>query len=147
MSVGIETEDKLKEALQELVRGEEKEVLFNGGYKKDSDARLYEGLVKAGEAARIESRVTRDQEMLKWLLSVEGGCKERLKAEYWQKLEGCVGFLQRTLGTIYVEILTGRGGGGDVAQLLQELSGLVGSAGVGGRTSVESLLFQLQELS
>ena len=84
--------------------------------------------------------------MLKWLLSVEEGCKDRLTDEYWQKLEGCVGFLQREIGKIYVKVLT-RSGGHDVEELLQELSGLVGSAGAGGRTSVADLLFQLKELS
>ena len=32
MSVGIETDEALKEALHELVHGQKKEVLFDGGY-------------------------------------------------------------------------------------------------------------------
>ena len=57
-----------------------------------------------------------------------------------------MGFLQRTLGTIYVEMLT-RSGGDDIEELLQKLSCLLGSVGTGGRTSVADLLFQLKELS
>ena len=50
MSVEIETDEALKEALHELAHGQQKEVLFNGGYKKDSDERLYKGLVQAHDA-------------------------------------------------------------------------------------------------
>ena len=46
-----------------------------------------------------------------------------------------------------MKVLTGGGGEGDVDQLLEELSCLVGSVGVGDRTSVVDLLFQLKELS
>ena len=51
-----------------------------------------------------------------------------------------MGYLQKKLGTIYVEMLT-RSGGDDVEELLQKLSCLVGSVGAGGRTSVKTSIF------
>ena len=65
MSVGIETDESLKETLHELAHGRGKENIFNDGYQEGGDQRLYEGLVKAQEAGGIESRVRRYQETLK----------------------------------------------------------------------------------
>ena len=45
MSVRIESEVGLREALDGLAR--EKEILFNGGYEEDRDETLYQGLVGA----------------------------------------------------------------------------------------------------
>ena len=82
MSVEIETDEVLKESLHELVHGQEKDVLFNGGYEKNSDERLYQGLVRSHDAFVGTWTMKTYQEMLKCLLSVEEGCKDNLKTEY-----------------------------------------------------------------
>ena len=119
--MGIETDEELKGVLHELADGQHKEYLFIGGCRGVGDERLYEKLVRAEVAGSIESRVRRYQEILKWLLSVEERCKVRLKTEYLQKLEGCVGFLQRELGKIYVKVIERRGREGNVWRWLEEL--------------------------
>ena len=90
MSVRIESEVGLREALDGLAR--EKEILFKGGYEEESDGSLYQGLVGARDALMTGARL-RYQEALKRLESVEAGCKKRLKPEYLGRFESCVAFL------------------------------------------------------
>ena len=119
MSVRIESEVGLREALDGLAR--EKEILFDGGDAEESDGSLYQGLVGAYDALTTGARL-RYQEALKRLESVEAGCKKRLKPEYWEKFEGCVAFLRAEIGKMYVELI--EKGADHVRRWLEELKGL-----------------------
>jgi hypothetical protein len=119
MGIRIETEETLKSVLLGIV--EEKEILFNGGYAKESDGRLYQGLVGAHDALMTGARL-RYQEALKRLESVEAGCKVRLKPEYWGKFESCVAFLRAEIGRMYVTLI--EKGADHVRQWLEELKSL-----------------------
>ena len=55
MSVRIESEVGLREALDGLAR--EKEILFDGGYAEESDGSLYQGLVGARDALMTGARL------------------------------------------------------------------------------------------
>ena len=124
MSGRIETDESLNVALHGLAHGQDKKILFNGDYVQESDGRLYQGLIEAAEAGTIEPTLKRYPETLKRLKSVEEGCKVRLKAEYWVKFEGCVEFLQGKIGQMYVTVMLGRRGEGDVRRWLEELKSL-----------------------
>ena len=119
MSVRIESEVGLREALDGLAR--EKEILFDGGYAEESDGSLYQGLVGAHDALMTGARL-RYQEALKRLESVEAGCKKRLKPEYWGKFESCVAFLRTEIGRMYVTLI--EKGADHVRRWLEELKGL-----------------------
>jgi hypothetical protein len=93
MSVRIESEVGLREALDGLARGQQKEILFIGGYEEGRDEKLYQGLVGVHDALMTEDSL-RYQETLKRMESVEAGCKKRLRPEYREKFEGCVAFFE-----------------------------------------------------
>ena len=119
MSVRIESEVGLREALDGLAR--EKEILFKGVYEEESDGPLYQGLVGARDALMTGARL-RYQEALKRLESIEAGCKKRLKPEYWGKFESCVAFLRSEIGRMYVALI--EKGADHVRRWLEELKGL-----------------------
>ena len=119
--MSIESEGALREALDGLAHGHDKKGLFDGGYAEESDGRLYQGLVGAHDALTTGARL-RYQETLKRLESVEVGCKQRLKPEYWGKFEGCVAFLRAQIGKMYVELI--EKGADHVRRWLEELKGL-----------------------
>ena len=119
MSVRIESEVGLREALDGLAR--EKEILFDGGYEEGRDEEVYHGLLTTHDTLMTGARL-RYQETLKRLEGVEAGCKKRLKPEYREKFEGCVAFLRAEIGKMYVTLI--EKGADHVRRWLEELKRL-----------------------
>ena len=128
MSVRIESEVELREALNGLAQGEER--LFNGEYSQESDGPLYRGLLSARDALLPpHSALTTDvrfryQETLKRLESIQAGCKIRLKPPHQQTFSACVAFLQAQIGKMYVKLILILQAAHNVRQWLEELKGL-----------------------
>ena len=130
MSVRIESELALREALDGLALVQDKKILFNGEYSQESDGPLYHGLLSAcaallppREALTTDVRF-RYQESLKRLESIEAGCKKRLKPEYYKTFSACVAFLQAQIGKMYVKLILILQAAHNVRQWLEELKAL-----------------------
>ena len=124
MSVKIETYSELKDTLYDLVYTKQKQDMFNGEYQGGSDGLLYEVLVKACDVSKLlEESSQTYQEVLKYLQGVEKGCMDRLKLEYQNTFHGCIEFLSKKLGQLYLSYLE-RSGGSNVKNWLDQMAKL-----------------------